>query len=398
MIDVNLDTIDQRESAMWLTASEALARLGSKPQTLYANVSRGRIRARPHPDDSRRSLYSAEDVERLAGRRRGRRPSASVAAEAISWGEPVLTSAVSTISGGRLYYRGRDAADFAATATLEAAAALLWESSQPAASADMVYAAAPAESLAAVLSVLAARAAADAPSYGRTRRVLQAEAASIFDTLAGTVTGPAAAGQPVHERFAAAWGRPEAADLLRRVLVLLADHELNASTFAARVAVSTGASLAAGALAGLCTLTGPHHGGAAAELQALVRQAEAGSVESAVRQWLGQGRRIPAFGHRLYPAGDIRAAALLPHITLPPPFAELRDTVERVVGEAPNIDFALAATTAAFRLPVRAPLLLFTLARCVGWLAHMLEQTASGELIRPRALYPETRLPSAGME
>lgn len=374
---------------MWLTASEALARLGSKPQTLYANVSRGRIRARSHPDDSRRSLYSAEDVERLARRRGGRRPSASIAAEAISWGEPVLTSAVTTISNGRLYYRGQDSAHFAATASLEAAAALLWESpaTMPAANADAV---APADSLAPVFSVLATRAAVDSPSYGRTLAVLQEEAASVFMVLAGAVTGSAPPGQPVHTRLATAWGRPEAADLLRRALVLLADHELNASTFAARVAVSTGASLAAGALAGLCTLTGPHHGGAAAELQALVRQAEAGSVEAVVRQWLGQGRRIPAFGHRLYPEGDVRAAALLPHITLPSVFADLREAVERVVGEAPNVDFALAAITAGCRLPERAPLLLFALARSVGWLAHMLEQVSGGELIRPRALYHET--------
>lgn len=375
---------------MWLTASEALERLGSKPQTLYANVSRGRIRARSHPDDSRRSLYSAVDVDRLARRRGGRRPSASVAAEAISWGEPVLASTISTISSGRLYYRGQDTADFAATATLEAAAALLWESPRaaaiPAAHAD---AAPPADTLAPVFRVLAGRAAADAPTYGRTPAVLRDEAASVFKAMAGALTGSAAAGHPIHDRLAAAWGRPAAADVIRRALVLLADHELNASTFAARVAVSTGASLAAGALAGVCSLTGPHHGGAAAELQALVRQAEAGSVESAVRQWLGQGRRIPAFGHRLYPEGDVRAAALLPHITLPPVLAELRETVERVVGEAPNVDFALAAITAACNLPERAPLLLFALARSVGWLAHMLEQASSGELIRPRALYPE---------
>lgn len=374
---------------MWLPAGEALSRLRIKPQTLYANVSRGRIRARPHPDDSRRSLYSAEDIDRLAGHRRGRRPAASVAAEAISWGEPVLVSAVSTISNGGLYYRGRDATAFAAAGTLEAAAALLWESPRVVQVPAADGAAAPAENLVPVFATLAARAATDAPSYGRTQAVLREEASSVFHRIADALTGPAAAGQPVHDRLGLAWGRPEAADVLRRALVLLADHELNASTFAARVAVSTGASLAAGTLAGLCTLTGPQHGGAAAELQTLLRQAEESSVDATVRQWLGQGRRIPAFGHRLYPAGDVRAAALLPHLALPPIFADLRENVERVVGEAPNIDFALAALTAAFRLPVQAPLLLFSLARSVGWLAHMLEQASSGELIRPRAHYPD---------
>ena len=69
----------------WLTAEQALAQLGTKPQTLYANVSRGRIGARPDPDDPRRSLYRQEDVERLAARQKGRRPARTVAAETIAW-------------------------------------------------------------------------------------------------------------------------------------------------------------------------------------------------------------------------------------------------------------------------------------------------------------------------
>jgi citrate synthase len=374
---------------MWLTSEEALVRLATRPQTLYANVSRGRIRARPDPSDSRRSLYSAEDVERLASRRSGRRRSASVAAEAIRWGEPVLDSRISTVSDGRLFYRGRDAAELAKTATLEEVAALLWDGragagglAAPGPGPD-----APATSLGPALSALARRAGGDAPSYGRTAAVLRAEATAVYRTVAESLAGHGTE-EHLHQRLAAGWERPQAADLLRRTLVLLADHELNTSTFAARVAVSTGASLAAGALAALCTLTGPRHGGAAAEVQALVRLAEVETVGSAVRQWLAQGRRIPAFGHRLYPAGDARAAALLPHFALPPVFAALRDEVEQVVGEAPNIDFALAALTAAHRLPPQAPLMIFSLARCTGWLAHMLEQVASGELIRPRAHYP----------
>src|SRR5271168_1669917 len=93
----------------WMTGAEALALLGVRPQTLYANVSRGRIRAKPDPKNSRRSLYNNEDVKRLASRRAGRRPAASVAAAAIAWGDPVLASGISTIEKGRLWYRGRDA-------------------------------------------------------------------------------------------------------------------------------------------------------------------------------------------------------------------------------------------------------------------------------------------------
>ena len=83
---------------MWLTADEALARLGSKPQSLYANVSRGRIRAKPDPADKRRSLYQSEDVDRLAARARGRRSAQAVASGTMNWGEPVLPSAISTVN------------------------------------------------------------------------------------------------------------------------------------------------------------------------------------------------------------------------------------------------------------------------------------------------------------
>src|SRR5579859_6505510 len=111
----------------WVTAEQALAALGVQPQTLYANVSRKRIRAKPDPKDSRRSLYHSEDVKRLAARRPGRRTVAAVASEAISWGDPVLASSISTVAEGRLWYRGRDAIALSHTATLEEVAAILWE-------------------------------------------------------------------------------------------------------------------------------------------------------------------------------------------------------------------------------------------------------------------------------
>ena len=72
----------------WLTAEQALKFLGVRSQTLYANVSRGRIRAKPDPVDSRRSLYNGNDVARLAERRPGRRPAEAVATQAIGWGGP----------------------------------------------------------------------------------------------------------------------------------------------------------------------------------------------------------------------------------------------------------------------------------------------------------------------
>jgi citrate synthase len=372
----------------WLTAAEALQVLGVRPQTLYANVSRKKIRAKPDPRDPRRSLYHDTDVRKLARQQGGRRKTSLVASGAIEWGDPVLPSAISTVVDGRLYYRGQDAVELSSAATFEEVVSLLWSSptlafkysneTTPANESDPL--------LRRAFLALGYRAAVDVSSYARALPVLQTEAAEVFATLVDALLGSSIAGL-LHERVARTWQRPRAADMLRRVLVLLADHELNASTFATRVAVSTGAPLSAGVLSGLATLSGPLHGQAALGVSELVTAAERLGPSVAVRDWLAQGRHIVGFGHPLYPGGDPRATALLAELDLPSDFVELCEVVEQVIGEKPNIDFALAALTKVFRLPREAPLILFALARCAGWLAHALEQITTGHPIRPRARY-----------
>ena len=377
---------------MWLTASEALSRLGSKPQSLYASVSRGRIRAKSDPVDSRKSLYSAEDVDRLAARSRGRRSATSVAAEAINWGDPVLPSAISTVSRGRLYYRGRDACVLSRTATLEQTADLLWGAPLDA---EPTRAGPANPGVTAAFTSLAELAAISPPSLGRSPIVLRRDAARVLATVADALLGSGTG--PIHLRLAIRFARPDAADTLRRALVLLADHELNASTFAARVTVSTGASIAAGALSGLAALNGPLHGVASSAVIALAHDigADPAGVESALRHWLGEGRVVPGFGHRLYPFGDPRAAELLRAFDIPAGYRALLDAADAVVGDYPSVDFALAALTDAYDLPSDAPFTLFALARTVGWLAHMQEQVTSTSIIRPRARYIGVSLETA---
>jgi len=380
----------------WITAAEALSILSVRPQTLYANVSRGKIRAQPDKADSRRSLYHREDVLRMAKRTNGRRKVETVAAQAIEWGDPVLPSAISTVVNGRLWYRGQDAVALSRTASLEGIAALLWEC--PAVpflgSATKVN---PAVhrfsgfkgSLRSGLVALAARSASDLPSIGRALPVLREEATSVLVTLTEAMLGNEALNgdRPLSEHISALWARSDAEGVIRRALVLLADHELNASAFAARVTISTGASLAAGMLAGLASLTGPLHGRASLSLNALIESTKRLGVEAAVREWLAQGRTLPGFGHPLYPDGDVRAAALLEMLPTSAAYTQLMDYVERAVGERPNLDFALAVMAATFDLPAEAPFILFALGRCVGWLAHALEQVEARRLIRPRARY-----------
>jgi citrate synthase len=389
----------------WLSAEAALALLRVRPQSLYANVSRKRIRVRKDPDDPRRSLYNAVDVQRLAARR-GRPSRERVAAEAVSWGSPVMESGVSTVAQGRLWYRGVDAVSLAARVTLEDAAALLWQSRPVslATNAELPAAALRGGSpLEAVYLALAWCAGKYPPMYGRAATALHAEAAAMLDVVAGTVLEAIdgrtqqrrrlskrrrpGSDAPLHQRLASAWRRPGAADLIRRALVLLADHELNASTFATRVAASTGACLPACLLAGFATLSGPLHGTAASRVAPLIDSAVRVGAATAIRECLERGEGVAAFGHPLYPEGDVRARNLLAAMPVPMSFRELQHVALELLGEQPNMDFALAALTAAMRLPADAPFVLFTLARTTGWIAHALEHQQRGALIRPRARY-----------
>ena len=117
----------------------------------------------------------------------------------------------------------------------------------------------------------------------------------------------------VHETLATAWGADVAgAALIRRALVLCADHELNASAFAVRVVASTGAALPACLLAGLAALSGPLHGGMTERISAFLAEPQMKTApRAAIMARLGRGEPVPGFGQRLYPDGDPRATALL---------------------------------------------------------------------------------------
>lgn len=365
----------------WINRGEALERLGVKPQTLYAYVSRGRIAMRPDPTDPRRSLYNAGDIEGMRVRRARGRARSVVASSALAWGEPSIQTAISTIDHGRLIYRGIDAITFATTAAWEDAAALLWESEGSIALPSIV------DDSTSAFAALAALIAESFPMLGRSKGRLHVDATHAIARLARQL-GASPGDAPLHERLVHGWGLPPSmGEPLRRALVLLADHELNASTFAVRIAASTGASMAASLLAGLCALSGPRHGGAGAEALALLDEAQERGATSAVRRHLVTGRHLPGFGHPLYPAGDPRAIALLDVVPLDIVGRTLIEEAIAVCGQRPNIDFALAILTRVGGLPQDASFRLFALGRSLGWTAHAIEHGTTGDLIRPRATY-----------
>ena len=188
-------------------------------------------------------------------------------------------------------------------------------------------------------------------------------------------------------------------------LILHADHELNASTFAARVAAATLTDMHSAIVAGIGTLKGPLHGGANAEVMRMLLEigpsASPEKAEAIVRAKLARKEKIPGFGHRVYHTEDPRATHLrqmsreLAAKAGEPIWYEMSQRIEAVVKADkklnPNVDFYSATTYHALGIPMDLFTPIFAVSRVSGWTAHMLEQYANNRLIRPRAEYVGTR-------
>lgn len=382
----------------FLSADQAAGELGVTRATLYAYVSRGLVRTHADTGDPRRRMYSAADIGRLAGNKaRGRKPDA-IAASALDWGIPTLTSQITLIEGGRLFYRGQDAARLAESASLEETARLLWHCgpedpfgaeppSLPPQWPELAAAMAKRSAVDRCLALLPLAGTSTRMIWQRVPRSLWGDAATLTRLMVAAATGAAPSARPIHEQMAQALGTTQA-DLIRMALVLIADHELNASAFAVRVVASTGASLAACLAGGLAALTGPQHGGTTSLVEILFEETErVGDAAQVVQERLRRGDRLPGFGHQLYPEEDARARALLPRLPPDRTREALIDAMATIGGKQPNIDFALVSLRRCLKLPPGSAFTLFAIGRTVGWIAHALEQQADGKLIRPRARY-----------
>lgn len=379
----------------FVDARAAAERLKVSRATLYAYVSRGLIGTRPHPEDPRARLYASADIDGLVRRKTLQHRPAEAAATTLDWGLPALETAISGIEAGQLTYRGVAAIGLAQTATLEEVAERLWQSdalertrfkpgSVPLWAATLAGLG-ETGGLMRAMALLPLLASGDPLGDAETR--LTARGAVLVRALIEAVVPGLAKGMPAHEAIAASWARPAAAEAIRRALVLIADHEMNASTFAVRVIASTGAGLTACLCGGLAALSGPRHGGATARVAAFVDAAEKdGDPGTTIRARLMRGEELPGFGHKLYPEGDPRARALLAAIDAPREQALIAATAAEA-GLHPNIDMALVALERAMALPKGAALDLFTIGRSVGWIAHAIEQRLGGQLIRPRARF-----------
>jgi citrate synthase len=399
-----ITSTQQKSSTGLLTTAEVARRLGVKPQTVYAYVSRGLLR----PDSAsshRNSLFTPEEVERVAAR--ARRPSRSGALEVV-----IDTQLTALDPSGRLHYRGRDVIELARFRSFEDVAGLLWDGDPLApwelGSDDRELIAA----LGAVLPAdvgpvdlipvaVAALGASDEHRADRRPEAVRRAAARI---LAGLLE-LASRGRPSADRSAAArlWSavredgtrpRPAQSAALNAALVLLADHELAASTLAARVAASAWADPYRVVLAGLGPLGGSLHGGASAAVESLLIDARspAGAFAALDRRVAAGG--VPGFGHRVYRGHDPRAEHLLERLRAVSDDQQALLTVEATLEAAgslglppPNVDFGLAALTRVMKLRPGSAGTVFTVARIAGLVAHALEEYPHRLRFRPRATY-----------
>src|SRR5690242_3169209 len=382
--------------ADYLTAAEAARRLGVKPATLYAYVSRG-VLSRVRAPDGRTSLFGAKEVEQLARRGRPRRP-AGVA-------DITVESAITEITGDSLRFRGLDATRLAVSRTFEEVAELLWTGEFPSKRAP--WRARPA----ALAAARAAQAALPAGTLPLERLQVIVPAMAATDPLRLQLDRPAviAAGRNIiagmvdclpavltTDQGEAVAGRLWAA------LVLLADHELAASTLAARAAASVRADPYAVVGTGLGAVSGALHGGASLGAETLMAAASGPEdVPRVVAELLRRGEKVPGFGHFVYRGGDPRAILLLDLVRRVAPKSRQLAVADAVFAEVrhkslpePNIDFAIATLVRVAGMVRGAGEAIFAVARTAGWIAHALEAYSGPGPLRPRAVY--TGRPAAG--
>ncbi len=409
-----------------LSAKDAAARLGVKVETLYAYVSRGMLDRR-RAVDGRTSLFDAADVDALA--RRHSRASERGALEVV------VDTKLTAIDGHRLRYRSLDAVELSRTKPFEWVAEWLWLGdpelpgppdapwASSIKSADLIaneVAGLPTSATAGDRLRVAAAVAGATHSLRHDlrptgvahsgRRLI----ATMVDSLPlrqrhkvpaldlpDLAPAPDALAVRLWPRLGPRRGTAHLVRTLNAALVLLADHELAASTLAARVAASTRADPYAVVSSGLGVLSGSLHGTASVPVQRLLAEVAAVDVSdldvvgSVVSDHLRHRSEVPGFGHPLYPDGDPRAAALLDLVRSPevdPDRLAVVEAVLTVMTEGapvpPNVDFGLAALAHVAGCDLGAGEAIFAVARSAGWIAHAIEEYAEpGNRFRVRARY-----------
>lgn len=407
----------------YLNANQATALLGIRKQTLYAYVSRGWVRSVAQ-DQRKERLYLLGDLERLRMRAQVRSGHELAAASAMNWGEPIIATSITEICPDGPRYRGQSAVELALSEVpFEAVAELLWSGEQPDPMRPWPVAEPSASMLALIenfpkhvaqtqlIEVFALVALHLAMGRGPTEerllggRTLEV-ARQVIQTLAGCfgLLSPAAKfvamqpGESLALGLTKALGAKERAQdvgLLNAVLVLLADHELPPGTMAARVAASSGSALHSCIAAAIATSSGSQVARLFNRIDAFIgARPVAGNLMMRATRLLEDTQEVPGFDHPLYPGGDPRARCMKVLLSqgrrLPADARAILDyaqTMEFSHGLRARYELILVALCRTLRLPRHAPAALFVLSRTAGWVAHVIEQRTSVQMLRPRARF-----------
>lgn len=388
-----------------LTAAQAAARLGVKPESLYAYVSRGLL---SRERDSAGSSFDPLEVEAFARRRR-RSPAASSPAAAPGTPLMVLDTSLAHIDDDELYYRERPAARLARVDSFEEVVQWLWDSAplrspsagdQSLARRTLDALGDDASPLDALIVAVRALAATDPLRADRDPAQLPRVGARLLTGLPAVLAGGQLPGEGVAQTLwrALAGGPPEhGARILDAALVLVIDHDLAVSTLAGRVAASARASGYSVVTAALSAFDAPLHGTASRSAAQMLRAVLGGDEPAvAIARALRDGSGgIPGFGQPLYAAGDMRASVLFELLREAAGSAEvlaavdaLADEVVRRADALPNLDLALAALTVWAGMPDDAGSVVFAIGRIAGWISHAMDEYDQRPMrLRPRGRY-----------
>ncbi|GLZ31699.1 citrate synthase [Lentzea sp. NBRC 105346] len=348
-----------------LTTAQAARRLGVKPETIYAYVSRGLL---TRTKVNRVSLFAVDEVEALADKARG----------GITGTTERIRTKLTLLEGDELYYRGRRATDLTAY-PVESVAHFLWTGElkdaafEPIELPDLPDAGTLTDRIRIAVAVAGAH---DPLRFDLSpENYVRAAERLIATIVAALPLRQEPAGTSLAARL---WVRmsaePVQEQLLNSALVLLADHDLAVSTLAARVAASARAHLYAVVSAGLGVMEGPYHGMMPTLAYRFLTSAEPDPI-AALGERLRSGQGVPGFGHGIYQRKDPRAEFLLAQLRKHGPLPA--DDIIRAVGHTfPNTDLALAAMAKRFGMPPEAGEVIFSVARVIGWVAHALEEYA----------------------
>lgn len=379
-----------------LSAAQAAERLKISKDTLYAYVSRGLIESVLIPGQRQRH-YRQADIERLQQKKAARQSPERAVKSALAWqGLPILYSSISQIKDQRLSYRNVPLEQILCWPDLEHLVCHLWGLAElpevGLRQQSLVLASDPTslswfERVAQALPVWAQL---DLQALNLSPLAVQQSAWTLLLALFHSLHQ----GQGLLQGFVGQL-KPRELDLLRLVLFLSAEHELNISAFTARCVASAQASPYLAINAAWCALSGRLHGGQTLRVQVFIQHClQADSISQGIKTWLQQTETLPGFGHPLYPAGDPRwlafKAYMQTHFTEDPQWARFADLCEQgsaLMQAEPSLDFVLVAASQQVPLALTA-LDLFALGRSIGWLAHIQEQYQTPGLIRPRAEMP----------